>query len=119
MANSSCPVNAAGPTLHKRSRGRSRSGCSESRSGMPGKLARLKGIDGTGKKRRGSEPRAVALLELLAAAAGTWVVAADAGVRVGNDAGSNRRRLGGDGRIATHEPINRRLARDHGRGPAG
>src|SRR5207247_9385733 len=66
-----------------------------------------------------SEPRTVALLELLAAAAGTRVVAADAGVRVGSDTGSNRRRLGGDGRIATHETIDRRLARDHGRGAAG
>src|SRR5436309_15370204 len=66
-----------------------------------------------------SEPRSVALLELLAAAAGTRVVAADAGVRVGSDTGSNRRRLGGDGRIATHETIDRRLARDHGRGATG
>src|SRR2546422_8079816 len=59
-----------------------------------------------------SEPRSVALLELLAAAAGARVVAADAGVRVGSDTGSHRRRLGGDGRIATHETIDRRLARD-------
>src|SRR2546422_2996560 len=66
-----------------------------------------------------SEPRSVALLELLAAAAGARVVAADAGVRVGSDTGSNRRRLGGDGRIATHETIDRRLARDHGRGATG
>src|SRR2546422_9602684 len=63
--------------------------------------------------------RPVALLELLTAAAGTRVVAADAGVRVGSDTGSNRRRLGGDGRIATYETIDRRLARDHGRGATG
>src|SRR5205823_3745919 len=66
-----------------------------------------------------SEPRPVTLLEFLPAAAGTRVVAADAGVRVGSDTGSNRRRLGGDGGIATHETIDRRLARDHGRGATG
>src|SRR5438876_2592778 len=60
----------------------------------------------------------VTLLELLAAAAGTRVVAADAGVRIGGDPRSHRSGLGHHGRLPTHETIDGRLARDHGGGAA-
>src|SRR6267154_282706 len=57
--------------------------------------------------------RAVALLELLAAAAGTWVVTTDAGVRIrrgGRRQTGRRRSVRG---TVAHQPVSGRFARDH------
>src|ERR1041385_4604412 len=81
MARSSWVVNAPGPTVQKRSRGRSCWRCSERRRAIQptycGSLADWYRNNATRLRRS-----AVALLELLAAPAGAWIVAADAGIGI-------------------------------------
>src|SRR5213592_3424500 len=125
IAKSSCPVSAAGPTAQSRSRGRSCSGCSARRSGM-GEHRWGREISGYPNNSEGGtrnaehqgQPyraglrsavprsdlrrRPVTLLELLAAAAGTRIVAAY--TRVG---------VAGEGRLGHGGP-----RRTHGRGLA-
>src|ERR1051326_3574378 len=81
MARTSWLVNAPGPTVQKRSRGRSCWRCSERRRAIQptycGSLADWYRNNATRLRRS-----AVALLELLAAPAGAWIVAADAGIGI-------------------------------------
>src|SRR5881409_749429 len=145
-AKSSCPVKAAGPTLQSRSRGRSCSGCSARRRGMgehrwdgryPGTRITRNAEVGTRNSTTDVGPsvprsefrvprsgrRPVALLELLAAAAGAGIVAADTGIGVAGEGGlrrtacrcplRGRRRLG-----RRDQAVRRGFGRDDRRGAA-
>jgi len=82
---------------------------------MGAKLAG-QGNSGPEKKRRGQSPAPWHFLNFLPLPQGTGSLRPMPAYGFGSDTGSNRRTLGGDGRIATHETIDRRLARDHGVG---
>src|ERR1044072_7302627 len=124
MARSSWLVNAPGPTVQKRSRGRSCWRCSERRRAIQPTYC-CSPADWYRNNATRLRRSAVALLELLAAPAGAWIVAADAGIRIRRKRGLGHSALPAlDGRrgrlVACDETVGRRVRCHHRRrGTAG